>query len=77
MKGAVFRGIILLELTQDPAIKAKLVANTEAAVQRGAFGIPTFYVGEEMFFGKDHLGQLEDEVLKANGYAALPNSLAQ
>ena len=66
-----------MELTQDPAIKAKLVANTEAAVQRGAFGIPTFYVGEEMFFGKDHLGQLEDEVLKANGYAALPNSLAQ
>ena len=60
-------GAKLLELTQDPAVKAKLVANTEAAVQRGAFGVPTFYVGEEMFFGKDRLGQLEDEVLRANG----------
>jgi 2-hydroxychromene-2-carboxylate isomerase len=60
-------GAKLLEQTQDPVVKAKLVANTEAAVQRGAFGIPTFYVGEEMFFGKDRLGQLEAEVLKANG----------
>ncbi|MEH6610532.1 MAG: 2-hydroxychromene-2-carboxylate isomerase [Halioglobus sp.] len=59
-------GAKLMEQTQDPAVKAKLVANTEAAVQRGAFGIPTFYVGEEMFFGKDRLEQLEEEVLKAN-----------
>ncbi|MFT6286883.1 MAG: 2-hydroxychromene-2-carboxylate isomerase [Alcanivorax sp.] len=59
-------GARLLEQTRDPAVKAKLVANTEAAVQRGAFGIPTFYVGEEMFFGKDRLRQLEEEVLKAD-----------
>jgi 2-hydroxychromene-2-carboxylate isomerase len=31
-------------------------------VERGAFGIPTFYVGNEMFFGKDRLGQLEEEI---------------
>jgi 2-hydroxychromene-2-carboxylate isomerase len=55
-------GAALLEATQDPDVKAKLVANTEAAVARGAFGIPTFYVGEEMFFGKDRLGQVEEEV---------------
>ena len=60
-------GAKLLERTQDPAVKAKLAANTEAAVERGAFGVPTFYVGEETFFGKDRLGQVEEEVLKANG----------
>ncbi len=52
----------LLAATQDPEVKAELVANTEAAVARGVFGIPTFFVGDEMFFGKDRLGQVEDEV---------------
>ena len=55
----------LLEATQDPQVKAELVANTEAAVARGVFGIPTFFVGEEMFFGKDRLGQVEEAVLEA------------
>jgi 2-hydroxychromene-2-carboxylate isomerase len=50
----------LLLRTQDPEVKAKLAANTEAAVARGAFGIPTFFVGEEMFFGKERLGQVEE-----------------
>lgn len=50
----------VLAATQDPAVKAELVANTEAAVARGVFGIPTFFVGDEMFFGKERLGQLED-----------------
>ena len=62
MNAAGLDGAGLLEATQDPAVKAKLVANTEAAVARGAFGIPTFYVGDEMFFGKDRLGQVEEEV---------------
>ena len=44
----------------DEAIKAKLLENTNAAVARGAFGIPTFFVGEEMFFGKERLGQVEE-----------------
>lgn len=52
-------GSALIEATQDPAVKAELVANTEAAANRGAFGIPTFFVGSEMFFGKDRLGQVE------------------
>lgn len=43
----------------DDAIKAKLMENTNAAVERGAFGIPTFFVGDEMFFGKERLEQLE------------------
>ena len=50
----------ILEATQDAKVKAELVANTEAAAARGAFGIPTFFVGEEMFFGKDRLGQVEE-----------------
>lgn len=50
----------LLEATQDPEVKAGLVANTEAAVARGVFGIPTFFVGEDMYFGKDRLGQVEE-----------------
>ena len=39
----------------DPAHKAKLVANTEAAVARGVFGIPSFFLGDELYFGKDRL----------------------
>lgn len=50
----------ILEATQDPGVKAELVANTEAAVARGVFGIPTCFVGDEMFFGKDRLGQVEE-----------------
>ena len=42
-------------LTADPAVKAQLIANTEEAVARGAFGAPTFFVGQRMFFGQDRL----------------------
>jgi 2-hydroxychromene-2-carboxylate isomerase len=52
----------ILDATQDPEVKAGLIANTEAAAQRGAFGAPTFFVGGEMFFGKDRLGQVEEEL---------------
>jgi 2-hydroxychromene-2-carboxylate isomerase len=50
----------LLTATQDPGVKAKLAANTEAAVARGAFGIPTFFVDGEMWFGKERLEQIEE-----------------
>jgi len=52
----------IMALTQTDPIKDKLKANTQAAADRGAFGIPTFFVGDEMFFGKDRLGQVEDEL---------------
>lgn len=45
---------------QDPAIKQALIDNTERAVERGTFGIPTVYIGEEMFFGKERLAQIEE-----------------
>ncbi|MGO8913685.1 MAG: 2-hydroxychromene-2-carboxylate isomerase [Bradyrhizobium sp.] len=47
----------------DAAVKAKLIENTESAVERGAFGSPTFFVGKEMFFGKEQLRDVEEMVL--------------
>lgn len=57
-------GDALLAATQDPDVKAKLVANTSAVVDRGTFGIPTFFVGDEIFFGKERLGQVEEEIAR-------------
>ena len=48
---------------QEPEVKAKLVQNTQSAVERGAFGSPTFFVGKEMFFGKEQLRDVEETVL--------------
>lgn len=48
-------GAELVAKTQDEAIKNLLKANTEEAVERGAFGAPTFFVGNEMLFGEDRL----------------------
>lgn len=50
----------LAEGAQSAPIKDRLAANTQNAVDRGTFGIPTFFVGNEMFFGKERLGQIED-----------------
>ena len=51
-------------LAQDQAVKDRLKATTEEAVERGVFGAPTFFVGEEMFFGQDRLDFVE-EALRA------------
>ncbi|MBB5744615.1 2-hydroxychromene-2-carboxylate isomerase [Brevundimonas variabilis] len=56
---------VILEQAQTDPVKAILAANTEAAVARGTFGIPTFFVGEEMVFGKERLGQVEEMVAVA------------
>jgi 2-hydroxychromene-2-carboxylate isomerase len=47
----------------DAEVKAKLIENTQSAVERGAFGSPTFFVGNEMFFGKEQLRDVEEMVL--------------
>ena len=44
-------------------IKEKLISNTQEAVDRGAFGAPTFFVGDEIYFGKDKLAEVEEEIL--------------
>jgi 2-hydroxychromene-2-carboxylate isomerase len=50
----------LLAKADDAQVKAELVANTEQAAARGAFGVPTFFVGDDMFWGKERLGQLAE-----------------
>ena len=52
----------LLAKAQEPEIKAGLLNNTQSAFDRGAFGSPTFFVGDTMFFGKDRLRDLEEEI---------------
>lgn len=47
----------------EPNVKQKLIQSTEASVNRGTFGAPTFFVGNEMFFGKDKLREVEDEIV--------------
>jgi 2-hydroxychromene-2-carboxylate isomerase len=48
-----------------PEVKSELMANTEAAVARGVFGSPSFFVGDEQFFGKDRLEEVEREIVAA------------
>ena len=50
----------LFARAQDSEIKQRLIENTQSAVERGAFGVPTFFVGDEMYFGKDQLRDIED-----------------
>jgi 2-hydroxychromene-2-carboxylate isomerase len=52
----------LFARAQEGDVKAKLIENTQAAVERGAFGSPTFFVGKEMFFGKEQLREVEELV---------------
>lgn len=53
-------GDALMTKAEEPEIKSELVANTERAAARGAFGVPTFFIGEDMFWGKERLGQVAD-----------------
>ena len=49
---------------QDPDVKARLLENTQRSHDRGAFGSPTFFVGNEIFFGKDRLRDVEEAILR-------------
>ena len=51
----------------QPDIKQALKANTDEAIARGAFGVPTFFVGDDMYFGNDRLDLLRLAVLAAKG----------
>ena len=55
----------LLELVQTPAVKEALMAETQRAVSRGAFGSPTFFVDGEIYFGKDRLRDVEEAMVAA------------
>jgi 2-hydroxychromene-2-carboxylate isomerase len=58
-------GARTLERIQDSEVKEQLLRNTEQSVARGAFGSPTFFVGDEIFFGKDRLRDVEEEILSS------------
>ncbi|MEM6306300.1 MAG: 2-hydroxychromene-2-carboxylate isomerase [Pseudomonadota bacterium] len=58
MDGDGLDGQHLLAGAHEPSVKQQLMDNTDAAVKRGVFGVPTFFVGEEMFFGKERLAQV-------------------
>jgi len=53
---------IIVRAQQDD-VKKKLIENTTRAVERGSFGSPTFFVGDEIYFGKDSLRDVEEEIL--------------
>ncbi len=81
----VFHGVLgaaglptqeFVEHVGDPDVKAALITSTEEAVARGVFGSPTFFVGEEMFFGKDRLRDVEEEYLRQTGTTPARDSAA-
>ena len=54
----------LIARAQQDDVKKRLIDSTNDAVARGAFGSPTFFVGTEMFFGKDQLRDVEESILE-------------
>lgn len=65
LEGSGFAAARLLELAGTPAVKERLLANTQRSVERGSFGSPTFFIGDEMFFGKDRLRDVEEAIREA------------
>jgi 2-hydroxychromene-2-carboxylate isomerase len=55
----------ILALIETQEIKQGLIRNTERSVERGTFGSPTFYLGNEIFFGKDRLSEVEETISQA------------
>jgi 2-hydroxychromene-2-carboxylate isomerase len=60
----------LLAAAQTDRVKLRLADDTAAAVARGVFGVPTFFVGAAMFFGKDRLAQVEEAAAAASEQAS-------
>lgn len=59
----------ILAGAQETEVKRQLIQNTEDAVRRGVFGSPSFFVGEELYFGKDRLREVEEEIERRSGTA--------
>ena len=57
----------LIARSRQDDVKQTLMHNTNSAVARGSFGSPTFFVGDEIFFGKDGLRDVEDEIVAQSG----------
>jgi 2-hydroxychromene-2-carboxylate isomerase len=65
LQASGFDAVKILELIQTPDVKEKLVANTAHSVERGAFGSPTFFVGDDMYFGKDRLDEVAAAIVRS------------
>ncbi|HYZ23585.1 MAG TPA: 2-hydroxychromene-2-carboxylate isomerase, partial [Rhodopila sp.] len=50
----------IIAMTQDTEVKNELLANTERSVERGTFGSPTFFIGSDIYFGKDRIRDVEE-----------------
>ncbi len=59
LSGAGLNAQALLAKSQSPEVKKALIDNTSEAVARGVFGLPAFFVGDKMYFGKDRLAQID------------------
>jgi 2-hydroxychromene-2-carboxylate isomerase len=64
LQAAGLDGAAIVATSQDPAVKATLLANTQSAHDRGAFGSPTFFVGDDIYFGKDRLRDVEEQIVR-------------
>jgi 2-hydroxychromene-2-carboxylate isomerase len=62
----------ILALTQAQDVKDELLANTQRSVERGTFGSPTFFVDDEIYFGKDSLRDVEEAVASGRDTAQRP-----
>ena len=62
LKESGLDGSAIFEATQDMKIKAELIQLTSGCVERGVFGLPSFFIGDEMFFGKDRIRDILDLV---------------
>ena len=67
LDAAGFDGAAILARTQDQTVKDRLMENTEASVDRGTFGSPTFYTTGDIYFGKDRLADVEQAIIAAKG----------
>ncbi len=63
LESSGLEGGAILARIEDQEVKDRLLANTRASVDAGAFGSPTFFVGAEMFFGKDRLRDVEEMIV--------------
>lgn len=59
---AGFDAAKFVELVQNGDVKERLMSNTSRSVERGTFGSPTFYVDDEIYFGKDRLSEVEEAI---------------
>ena len=57
---------LLIEQISNPEIKAELINNTNPAVEKGVFGIPSFFIDDELYFGKESLREIKDMLLESS-----------